>query len=49
MHTELVWVDPASPPRDCHPFAHEVLRHFTAGYRYANVPAPELVDGGETR
>ncbi|MFJ8364441.1 NUDIX domain-containing protein [Streptomyces sp. NPDC093984] len=46
-HSELVWVDPTSPPGDCHPFTHEVLRHFVAGRRYANVVAPELADGGE--
>ncbi|MET9956406.1 NUDIX domain-containing protein [Streptomyces sp. NPDC006339] len=45
-HTELVWVDPASPPKDCHPFTHEVLRQFTAGHQYANVTAPELTAGG---
>ncbi|MDQ0840347.1 NUDIX domain-containing protein [Streptomyces sp. V1I6] len=46
-HSELVWVHPAGPPTDCHPFTHEVLRHFAAGRRYANVVAPELAGGGE--
>ncbi|MEU1666261.1 NUDIX domain-containing protein [Streptomyces sparsogenes] len=46
-HSELIWVDPAAPPADCHPFTHEVLRHFVAGRRYANVVAPELACGGE--
>ncbi|MFB7591956.1 NUDIX domain-containing protein [Streptomyces sp. NPDC056169] len=48
-HTELVWVDPASPPKGCHPFTHEVLRRFAAGDRYANVTAPELAGGGGSR
>ncbi|MEV5010606.1 NUDIX domain-containing protein [Streptomyces sp. NPDC055692] len=47
-HSELVWADPASPPADCHPFTHEVLRHFDAGLRYANVVAPEGTGGGES-
>ncbi|MFD5483953.1 NUDIX domain-containing protein [Streptomyces virginiae] len=48
-HSELVWVDPASPPDDCHPFTREILRFFAAGHRYANVIAPELAVGGEPR
>lgn len=47
-HSELVWADPASPPADCHPITHAILRHFTAGVRYANVVAPERTDGGES-
>ncbi|KUO09978.1 NUDIX domain-containing protein [Streptomyces sp. DSM 15324] len=46
-HSELVWADPADPPGDCHPFTRELLRHFDAGLRYANVVAPELSGGGE--
>ncbi|MFJ1742532.1 NUDIX domain-containing protein [Streptomyces microflavus] len=46
-HSELVWADPGSPPADCHPFTREVLAHFTAGLRYANVIAPELKRSGE--
>ncbi|GGZ21060.1 NUDIX domain-containing protein [Streptomyces poonensis] len=48
-HTELAWIDPTSPPEDCHLFTHEILRHFAAGHRYANVVAPELAAGGEAR
>ncbi|MFD3662836.1 NUDIX domain-containing protein [Streptomyces sp. NPDC058659] len=44
-HTELVWVDPAAPPADCHPFTHAVLTHFATGRLYANVIAPELLAG----
>ncbi|MDJ0381803.1 NUDIX domain-containing protein [Streptomyces sp. G-G2] len=44
-HSELVWVDPAAPPPDCHPFTHEVLTHFATDQLYANVIAPELPDG----
>lgn len=47
-HSEVVWVDPANPPADCHPFTREVLRHFAAGRRHANVVASEQ-SGGETR
>ncbi|MER8197652.1 NUDIX domain-containing protein [Streptomyces microflavus] len=46
-HSELVWADPGSPPEDCHPFTREVLAHFAAGLRYANVVAPELKGAGE--
>ncbi|MEV6730641.1 NUDIX domain-containing protein [Streptomyces sp. NPDC051364] len=45
-HSELVWVDPAAPPPDCHPFTHEVLTRFVTGQLYANVIAPEM-RGGE--
>ncbi|MFJ3921631.1 NUDIX domain-containing protein [Streptomyces sp. NPDC090022] len=48
-HSELVWVDPAAPPGDCHPFTHEVLRRFVAGHWYGNVIAPEPTVGGERR
>ncbi|MFD5786811.1 NUDIX domain-containing protein [Streptomyces sp. NPDC127037] len=44
-HTELVWVDPAAPPPDCHPFTHAVLNHFATGRLYANVIAPALLGG----
>ncbi|MER6778031.1 MULTISPECIES: NUDIX domain-containing protein [unclassified Streptomyces] len=47
-HSELVWVDPAAPPPDCHPFTHAVLAHFAVGQLYGNVTAPELL-GGEGR
>ncbi|MGW7304074.1 NUDIX domain-containing protein [Streptomyces sp. NPDC054835] len=46
-HQGLIWVDPARPPADCHPFTHEILRLFTAGHWYANVTAPERT-GGES-
>ncbi|MET9112275.1 NUDIX domain-containing protein [Streptomyces zhihengii] len=44
-HTELIWVDPAAPPPDCHPFTHAVLTNFATGRLYANVTAPELAGG----
>ncbi|WP_406368274.1 NUDIX domain-containing protein [Streptomyces sp. NBC_01546] len=47
-HSELVWVDPAAPPPDCHPFTHAVLTHFAVRQLYGNVTAPELL-GGEGR
>ncbi|MFD4688989.1 NUDIX domain-containing protein [Streptomyces sp. NPDC058463] len=45
-HSELVWVDPAAPPPDCHPFTHAVLDRFSAGRSYGNITAPELLGGG---
>ncbi|MCM2431039.1 NUDIX domain-containing protein [Streptomyces sp. RKAG337] len=45
-HTELVWVEPASPPGDCHPFTREVLLNFAARRPYANIVAPRQGAGG---
>ncbi|WP_329020581.1 bifunctional GNAT family N-acetyltransferase/NUDIX hydrolase [Streptomyces sp. NBC_01601] len=36
-HSELVWVDPHTPPPDCHPFTHQVLHLFSTGRTYANL------------
>ncbi|MEU9254472.1 NUDIX domain-containing protein [Streptomyces sp. NPDC048270] len=44
-HVELVWVDPAAPPADCHPFTHAVFAHFVSAQLYGNVTAPELLGG----
>jgi 8-oxo-dGTP pyrophosphatase MutT (NUDIX family) len=43
VHSELVWVDPADAPSDCHPFTAEVLRNFSTGVPYLHFTDPKLV------
>ncbi|ELS55798.1 NUDIX domain-containing protein [Streptomyces viridochromogenes] len=39
-HDAILWIDPGSPPPDCHPYTREVLASFTAGRLYTTLTVP---------
>ncbi|MEU9168540.1 NUDIX domain-containing protein [Streptomyces sp. NPDC048420] len=36
-HDAVLWIDPGSPPPDCHPYTREVLGSFTVGRLYTTL------------
>ncbi|WP_343243820.1 NUDIX domain-containing protein [Streptomyces sp. SID13726] len=41
-HSAVLWIDPGSPPRDCHPYTRKVLESFTAGRLYSTLTVPAV-------
>ncbi|WP_019070747.1 NUDIX domain-containing protein [Streptomyces hokutonensis] len=39
-HDQILWVDPADPPADCHPYTRQVLENFRAGRRFGTITVP---------
>ncbi|CAM5365983.1 NUDIX domain-containing protein [Streptomyces viridochromogenes] len=36
-HDAVLWIDPGSPPPDCHPYTQQVLESYTAGRLYTTL------------